>query len=109
MSLYQLCFALRPRVEEEAVKAIKDRIGAFIGQNEGKLEKIEEIGRKKLAYEVEGEKEGIFIRVFFEMDPSSLEELLTWMKAQNEVIRLILIRRKISAVKSQKGRESYVK
>jgi len=109
MSLYQICFALKPHMEEDAVKAIKDRIGVFIGQNGGKLENIEEIGRKKLAYEVEGEKEGIFIRVFFDMDPSSLEEFLKWMKTQDEVIRSILIRRKIPKVKSQKERESYVR
>ena len=103
MPLYQLCFALRPNTDEEVIKAIRDRIGVFVGERGGRIEEVEEFGKKPLSYEVEGEEEGIFIRVFFTLEnPSSLDELTRWMRAQNEVIRLILIKMKKPLTREEK-------
>ncbi|HHF98932.1 MAG TPA: 30S ribosomal protein S6, partial [Candidatus Aerophobetes bacterium] len=55
MQLYEMVFALRPKLEEEGIKEIKEEIRGFIGQNGGEVEEYIDIGEKKLAYEVEGE------------------------------------------------------
>lgn len=105
MPWYEMVFTLRPQIEEEMVKNIKDRIEAFIVQNGGQLESIDELGKKKLAYEVEGEKEGIFIKTLFNTDSARLEELTRWMRAQDEVIRLIVLRKKTILQKDKEKKE----
>lgn len=110
MPLYEMCFALRPHTEEDLIKSIKERIRAFIEQNEGTLETLEEIGRKKLAYEVEKEEEGIFFRITFTLNSSpSVEELIKWMRARDEVIRLILVKKNKFKIKGRKEGEVNVK
>ncbi|MBC7188664.1 30S ribosomal protein S6 [Candidatus Aerophobetes bacterium] len=94
MQLYEMVFALRPTVDEAGVKAIKGEIEAFITQNEGKVENITDIGKKKLAYEVEKEEEGYFVRVFFRINPEVVKQLEGKMRAKNEVIRLMIMKRK---------------
>jgi len=105
MPVYEMVFTLRPRVEEEIVKNIKDKIESFVVQNGGELGSIDEIGRKKLAYEVEGEEEGIFFRSSFVIDPSYLNEIVRWMRGRDEVIRLMVIRKKTALLKDKEKKE----
>lgn len=105
MPAYEMVFTLRPRVEEEIVKNIKDKIESFVVQNGGELGSIDEIGRRKLAYEVEGEEEGIFFRSSFVIDPPHLNEIVRWMRSRDEVIRLMVIRKKTALLKDKEKKE----
>lgn len=105
MRLYEMVFALRPTVDEAGIKAIKDEIETFITQNEGKVESVTDIGKKKLAYEVEKEEEGYFVRVFFRINPGFLKQLAGRMRAKNEVIRLMIIKRKQVSPLAKKQQE----
>ena len=81
---------LRATLDEEAIKAVKDEIQQFVGQNEGAVESFNDLGSKKLAYEVEGEQEGYFVQVFFNMNPALLEGFLGEVKAHDSVIRIMV-------------------
>lgn len=96
MSLYEVVFALRPRLDEEKIKAIKEGIQSFVGKNEGKLEKFMDIGNRKLAYEVKGEEEGYFVRGLFSINSTPLSQLLRWVRTQDEVIRIAVTKKSIN-------------
>lgn len=97
--MYEMVFALRPNLEEEKIKTIRDGIQNFIEKNDGRVEKFIDIGKKKLAYEAEGEKEGHFTRVFFNVNSAPVKELLRWVKAQEEVIRVAITRKGVDLLK----------
>ena len=105
MPLYELYFALRPKIGEDGKETIKNKIEGFIGQNGGRLESIDDLGLRKLTYEVEGEKEGIFLRALVNIDSTFTNRLTQWMRAQDEVIRLMLIRAEHSKKTSVKNKE----
>lgn len=104
MQSYEMVFALRPGLEEEAIKGIKEEITGFIGQNEGNVEEFIDIGKRKLAYEIKGEEEGYFLRAFFSINPAYLDDLLKWVKARDNVIRVIITKRRKGALLEKEER-----
>ena len=104
MQLYEMVFVLRPTVDEKAIGDIKEEIKSFIGQNKGELKNFIDIGNKKLSYEIEKEKEGHFIRAFFNIDSVHLEELLRQVKTRDNVVRT-MITKKIFVLPDDKNDE----
>ena len=51
MNNYESVIIVNPTVEEEGMKALISRFTDLIN-NDGKLEKVEELGKRKLAYAV---------------------------------------------------------
>ncbi|RLE14006.1 30S ribosomal protein S6 [Candidatus Aerophobetes bacterium] len=109
MQVYEMVFALRPGLDEEAIKSVKDEIQGFIGQNGGEMEGFTDIGKRKLAYEVKKEKEAYFIKVSFSIDPSRIEDLLRWVRARDNVIRVMVTRKPSLAGEDKERRKSNVR
>ncbi len=93
MQMYEMVFALRPTVDEKAIGDIKEEIKNFIGQNKGELKDFIDLGNKKLSYEIEKEKEGYFVKAFFNMDSVHLKELLRQVKTQDNVVRTMITKK----------------
>ena len=51
MNRYETVFIINPNVEEAGVKELIQKF-SDISNNEGKVESVEELGKKKLAYEI---------------------------------------------------------
>ena len=66
---------------------IRDRIN-----NDGKVEKVEELGKKRLAYEVKKNKEGYYVVINFEANPELISELERNYRIMDEVIKFITVR-----------------
>ena len=59
MNKYESVIIINPNLEGEAVKALIEKFSNLINNN-GKVESVEEVGKKKLAYEIKKNKEGLF-------------------------------------------------
>lgn len=90
MRKYESVIILNPNLTEEAVKVVKDKITAIIN-NDGKVEKVDELGRRKLAYEVKKCNEGIYLVFYFEANSKLIEELQRNYRIMDEVIKFIVI------------------
>ena len=51
MNNYESIIIINPNVEEEKMKALIERFTTLIN-SDGKVEKVDELGKKKLAYEI---------------------------------------------------------
>ena len=60
MNKYESIILVVPNVTEEQLKEIENKYSNLIKQN-GKLESFENLGKRKLAYEIRKNKEGIYI------------------------------------------------
>ena len=56
------------------------------------VSKIDELGKKKLAYEVKKQKEGIYVVFYFEAEPSLIQELERNYRITDEVIKFLDIK-----------------
>ncbi len=91
MNKYESVVIIDPAVEEDKVKELSQKFTDIIN-NDGKVEKVEDLGKKKLAYEVKKNKEGYYIVINFEANPNLISELERNYRIMDEVIKFITIK-----------------
>lgn len=91
MNKYESVVIIDPAVEEDKVKELSQKFTDIIN-NDGKVEKVEDLGKKKLAYEVKKNKEGYYIVINFEANPNLISELERNYRIMDEVIKFITVR-----------------
>lgn len=91
MNKYESVIIVNPNVDEEDIKALEKKFTDIIN-NDGKLEKIDNLGKRKLAYEVKKNNEGIYLVLTFEANADLIEELQRNYRITDEVIKFIVIR-----------------
>jgi len=83
---------LRPDVEEERQAEIHGRIRATVEAGKGTIVGLDDWGRRKLAYEVNGETEGIYSVHTFTCAPATLAEVERVLGITDEVMRFMTTR-----------------
>ena len=91
MNKYETVFIINPSVEDAGVKNLIQKFSDLIN-SDGKVEKVEELGKKKLAYEVKKNKEGYYVVINFEANPDLIAELERNYRIIDEVIKFITIK-----------------
>ncbi len=91
MNKYESVVIINPSVAEEKIKELSQRFTDIIN-SDGKVEKVEELGKKKLAYEVKKNKEGYYVVINFEANPDLIAELERNYRIIDEVIKFITIK-----------------
>lgn len=89
---YELLYIIDTSLEEEARKELIERFNALIESNEGKVEKVEEWGKRRLAYLVNDKPEGYYVLVNFSSKPEFPRELERVMKIDDKVMRFLITR-----------------
>ena len=91
MNKYESVIIVNPNVDEEGIKALEKKFTDIIN-NDGKLEKIDNLGKRKLSYEVKKNNEGIYLVLTFEANADLIEELQRNYRITDEVIKFIVIK-----------------
>lgn len=68
---YELIYIIDTAVDEETRKGLIERFNDLIAANQGTVEKVEEWGKRRLAYPINDKPEGYYVLVNFSA-PSSL-------------------------------------
>ena len=92
MNKYESVVIINPNVEETALKELIERFSTLIN-TDGKVEQVNELGKKKLAYEIKKNKEGYYVVYDFEANPSLIAELERNYRITDEVIKFIVIKK----------------
>lgn len=92
MNQYESVIIINPNASEETVKALIEKFTALIN-SDGKVEKVDELGKKKLAYEIAKNKEGYYVVFDFEANPNLIVELERNYRITDEVIKFIVIKK----------------
>lgn len=91
MNKYESVVIINPNIEEQAIKALIQKFTDLINKN-GKVEKVDEQGKKRLAYEIKKQKEGYYVVFYFEANPDSIKELERIYRITDEVMKFIVVR-----------------
>ena len=92
MNKYESVVIINPNVEETALKALIEKFQTLIN-TDGKVEQVNELGKKKLAYEVKKNKEGYYVVYDFEANPNLIAELERKYRITDEVIKFIVVKK----------------
>ena len=91
MNKYESVIIINPSVEEEGMKTLIQKFTDLIDKD-GKVEKVEELGKKRLEYEVKKNKEGYYVVFYFDANPQAIAELERNYRITDEVIKFIVVR-----------------
>lgn len=92
MNKYETVFIINPNIEDSGVKALIEKFSNLIN-SDGKVDSVEELGKKKLAYEIKKHKEGNYIAINFEANPELIKELERIYRITDEIIKFIVVRK----------------
>ncbi len=92
MNKYESVVIISPVVEEEGIKSLITKFSELIN-TQGKVESVEEMGKRKLAYEVKKNKEGYYLLFNFEAKPELIAELERNYRITDEVIKFIVVKK----------------
>ena len=91
MNKYESVIIINPSVDEEGVKSLVSKFTDLIN-TDGKVEKVDDLGKRKLAYEVTKQKEGYYQIFNFEANPELIKELERNYRITDEVIKFMTIK-----------------
>ncbi len=92
MNKYESVIIIRPNLDEEEIDNIIQKVKDIIEEN-GSVTKIDNMGMKKLAYEIRKNKEGYYIVIYFEADPSIILELERYYRITENIIKFLTVRK----------------
>ena len=106
MRKYELLFITRVDYDEEKVSSIIERYKDVVIQGNGTVSVAEKWAKRRLAYEIGDNKEGLYIIILFEGPPSISAELDRLMKIDQDIIRHMISRcdRLVKSIKKEKSR-----
>lgn len=92
MKAYELLYFVDPTCNEETRAAVMKRIEVALGET-GKVDSVEDWGKRKLAFEVDDLMEGDYTLINFHADPTQIAELDRVLRITDAVVRHMIVRR----------------
>ena len=92
MNKYESIIIVNPNVDEAGLKALEEKFTGLINEH-GKVESVENMGKKKLAYEIKKFSEATYLLFNFEAEPASIAELERNYRITDEVLKFIVVRK----------------
>ena len=89
---YETIFILRPNTPNEGVAEVNARIKGIIEGMGGKIIKVDNWGKRRLAYEVAKERKGIYIYWQYLANPGVVEETERNLRMLDNVIRYLSVK-----------------
>ena len=93
MKAYELLFFVAPTISDEDRVAVMKRIETTIAEGAGKVDNVDEWGKRKLAYEINGLTAGDYTLVNFHADPQNVAELDRVLRINDAVVRHMIVKR----------------
>lgn len=93
MNKYESIIIVTSKAEEQAIKTIIEKIKEIISINNGIITKVEELGLKKLAYEIQKCKEGYYVLFEFEADSNVISQIERYYRITEDIIKFMTIRK----------------
>ncbi len=89
---YETIFILRPDTQNDGIAQVNQRIKQVIEQLEGKIIKLDNWGKRKLAYEVKGQLKGIYLYWRYLGNAGTVDEIERNLRMLDPVIRYYTVK-----------------
>jgi small subunit ribosomal protein S6 len=89
---YEMLFLIRPNMEKEELSSQYKNIENIITKHSGKVESIQELGKRTLAYEIKKHKDGIYYLMNVNISPESIKGLESELKLSEPILRMVFMK-----------------
>ncbi|WP_129841476.1 30S ribosomal protein S6 [Streptomyces sp. RFCAC02] len=92
MRHYEVMVILDPDLEERAVSPLIESFLSVVREGNGKVEKVDTWGRRRLSYEINKKPEGIYSVIDLQAEPALVKELDRQLNLNESVMRTKVLR-----------------
>jgi small subunit ribosomal protein S6 len=89
---YEVVYIIRPDLDEEGTAAVVTRFSELVTNQGGEVLKIDQWGKRRLAFEVKDFREGFYVVMHMDAESPVATELDRVFKISDSVIRHIIVR-----------------
>jgi len=89
---YELVYVVSPDATDDQVTEVHTQVESIVQRMKGQLEKTDNWGRRKLAYEIGRHKEGTYVLEVINGDGELMKEIDRRLKVTDLVIRHLVVR-----------------
>lgn len=93
MNKYELALVLHPELDDEAKNAEVAKVQDLITRFGGTIEKVDDWGKRRLAYEIKKVNEGFYSFTTFEAPSSTPAEMESRLRIMENVLRYLVVRK----------------
>ena len=93
MNKYELGVVVRADLEEETFQAEMTRVKGLIERFDGTIDKVDEWGRRKLAYPIQKLTEGMYTFITFTSPAGTPREVESRLRLMENVLRFLIVRK----------------
>ena len=91
MRNYEMIFIVRPDVADDEVQKLITQMEGVVASAGGKVEKVEKMGRRRLAYRVHKQREGFYVLFYVQGTGDTVKEFERRLKVTDAVIKQMTI------------------
>lgn len=92
MRQYEVALIVHPEVDESGVTALSEKVQGWITSGGGTIEKVDSLGKRKLAYEIRKQREGHYLLMLTKMNASLPPELDRNLRLTEQIMRFMIVR-----------------
>lgn len=90
--LYEGMFILKASLSDDARQRALERIQEQISERQGEVHKVHDWGKRRLAYRIDGNREGFYLIIYFTAPTHAIEELRGEYPFNEDLIRFMTLR-----------------
>ena len=91
MKSYELLAIFKPNLDAEEVEKMISKISDTVKDFGGKVETTDKIGRKKLAYDIQGFRDGFFTSMVMNMPADKVAEFKRQLRLNDSILRTMFL------------------
>lgn len=91
MRNYEGVFILNPDLAGDVSKGIVGQIQDFISKNGGRVDNLQDWGKRRMAYKINKKQDGNYVILNFQLDPSFTKKLELSLKLNEQIVRYLLV------------------
>lgn len=91
MKNYELLSIFKPSLDSEELDKVVDKISEEVKSYNGTVSSVEKMGRKKLAYDVQGYRDGFFATIVLSIPAETVVDFKRSLKLNENVLRFMFM------------------
>lgn len=92
MNKYELALVVTAKIEDAARAEVVEKAKAYITRAGGAITNVEEWGKKRLAYEIQYQREAYYYFIHFEAEPTAPAHIEADVRIMDNVLRYLVVR-----------------
>ncbi len=93
MKEYEAMAIIDSNLEDEKIAAVVTKVQGIIKKNGGSVEKVDEWGKRKMAYPIQKQATGYYAVFYFKAPEDSIKEMNRVLRISDDLLRHMIFRK----------------